>query len=97
MGSFVVYSPANRPPPLQGGEGERLRTTGPRSTERPKAVPEGRAGWGGDGFPHRPVRIQKLHTRSAADRNTSRSARDARPAAGTPRVPAPRAGTSAAA
>lgn len=35
------------PPPLAGGEEARLRTTGSRADERPKAMPEGRAGWGG--------------------------------------------------
>jgi anaerobic selenocysteine-containing dehydrogenase len=34
-------------PPLAGGEEVRLRATGPRADERPKAVPERRAAWGG--------------------------------------------------
>lgn len=35
------------PPPHAGGEEARLRTIGPRASERQRAVPVGRAGWGG--------------------------------------------------
>lgn len=35
------------PPPHAGGEEARVRAAGSRADERPKAVPEGRAGWDG--------------------------------------------------